>query len=108
MMHMFFEYLKEQEASECFSVEHGFIVYHIKDSECFLRYAFVTKEHRGGDVLADMFEDFLLEQKENGIKRVTFFLQACEENSGSLSVYLRKGAKLLSAKDNFVYLFWEV
>lgn len=106
---MFAEYIKEREGKYVYQTEHGFAVYQIAGSECYIQDIFIKKDSRDQNHAKDIADAVTKIAKINDCKTLTgTVVPSLAGSTKSLGMLLHYGFKLHSCKEDFIILVKEI
>lgn len=108
-MDMFAEYIKERENKSVYQTEHGFAVYQISGTECYIQDIFIKEQSRNKDNAREIADAVCEIAKSNGCKTLTGTVApSLNGSTKSLGMLLHYGFKLHSCREDFIILVKEI
>jgi ribosomal protein S18 acetylase RimI-like enzyme len=99
------QYIQERESTQVYETEEGFATYKINGLECYLSDIYVLPEFRKQNIASKMADQIAIIAKEQGCKYLLGSVCPTANNADtSLRVLQAYGMRLVSAKDNIIYM----
>lgn len=108
-MSNFADYYKERQGAQTIEVEHGFIVFSLREHDCFLAEIYVEPALRTNRLGTDLFMEMTALAREAGCKVITATIfPATKGATEALHAALHVGMRVQGAQPGVIHLVKEI
>lgn len=100
---LFVDYFKELENAHSITTKYGFLVYRIRNRECYVCHLYIAPSHRGCGLAKALYKILADSLKPQGIKEVSCNIFKKDNFwKKNLEIYLSQGFKIVNENEHVV------